>query len=80
MADVTTLTDSLRAEMPKMLAEHVQIRAATVKLEEAARSENNAQALKLTEKLKAHALTEEEVSYPAALLVGDIVKARTEKK
>lgn len=80
MADVTALTDSLRAEMPKMLAEHVQIRAATAKLEEAARAENNAQALRLTEKLKAHALTEEEVSYPAAVLVGDIIKARGEKK
>jgi len=80
MADVTTLTDSLHAEMPKMLAEHVQIRAAVAKLADAARAENNTQALKLTEKLKAHALTEEEVSYPAALLVGDIIKARGEKK
>jgi len=79
MAHVTTMTDSLRAEMPRMLAEHVQIRAAVGQLENAARAENNAQALQLTEKLKAHALTEEEVSYPAALLVGDIIKARAEK-
>ena len=80
MTGIIAVTDSLRAEMPQMLAEHVQIRAAVAKLEEAARTENNAQALALTEKLKAHALTEEEVSYPAALLVGEMIKAKSEKK
>jgi len=80
MTGIIAVTDSLRAEMPQMLAEHVQIRAAVAKLGEAARTENNAQALALTEKLKAHALTEEEVSYPAALLVGEMIKAKSEKK
>jgi len=80
MADVLALTDSLHAEMPKMLAEHAQIRAATAKLAEAARVENNAQALQLATRLKAHALTEEEVTYPAALLVGALIKARGAKK
>lgn len=80
MSGILPLTDSLRAEMPKMLAEHVQIRAAVVALEAAARAENNEHALMLAEKLKAHALTEEEVSYPAALIVGDMVRARGSRK
>jgi hypothetical protein len=58
------------AEMPTIVAEHVEIRAAVAKLEDVARAENNAQAL----------LNEEEVSCPAALLVGDIIRARGEKK
>ena len=80
MAGILPLTDSLRAEMPKMLAEHAQIRAAVLALEAAARADKNKQALMLAEKLKMHALTEEEVSYPAALVVGDIVRARGIRK
>lgn len=80
MAGILPLTDSLRAEMPKMLAEHVQIRAAVLALEAAAREGNYEQALSLAEKLKVHALTEEEVSYPAALVVGDMVRARGIRK
>ena len=80
MLDIIALTDSLRAAMPGMLAEHGQIRTATIKLGEAARAEKNERALMVAEKLKVHAMTEEEVTYPAALLVGDILKARGVKK
>ena len=80
MVRILPMTDSLRIEMPKMLADHVQIRAAVVALEAAARAEKSGRALMLAEKLKAHALTEEEVSYPAALLVGDMVRARGTRK
>ena len=80
MAGILPLTDSLRAEMPAMLAEHTRIRAAVLALEEAARANRNEQALMLAGKLKAHALTEEEVSYPAALVVGDMVRARAARK
>jgi hypothetical protein len=60
--------------MPRMLADHKAIRQATLDLETAARSEQNSVALAFAEKLKVHALTEEEVSYPAAMIVGDLVK------
>ena len=80
MAGILPLTDSLRAEMPSMLAEHARIRAAVVALETAARAGRNRQALTLTEKLKLHALTEEEITYPAALVAGDMVRARGTRK
>lgn len=74
MSEIVFLTDSMHGEMPRMLNEHKAIRAATLKLEEAARAENKADVVALAEKLKVHALTEEEILYPAALIAGDMVK------
>lgn len=77
MQAVLPMTDSLRAELPRMLEEHEAIRAATVRLGEAARAAGNAEVVELTEQLKLHAQSEEELFYPAAVLVGDLVRART---
>ena len=71
------MTDSLRREMPQMLREHVAIRAATQRLGQAARAEGQSVAARLSEKLALHARSEEEVLYPAAILVGDLVRARS---
>lgn len=70
------MTDSLRAELPQMLEEHKAIRAATGRLADAARSESNAEAANLAATLTAHAEAEEQLFYPAAVLVGEIVRAR----
>jgi len=74
MADVLTLTDKLRAELPGMLAEHKEIVAALGELEAAANAENKPQYARFAEKLIQHAQTEEEVLYPAALLIGRYVR------
>lgn len=76
MLDVLPMTDSLRAELPRMLQEHVAIRAATIELGEVATAEGNASVARLAEQLALHASSEEELFYPAAVLVGDLVKAR----
>ncbi len=76
MRDVLPMTDSLRAELPRMLEEHRAIRAATTKLGEEARAAGNTTVVRLTEQLKLHAQSEEELFYPAAVLVGDLVRAR----
>jgi hypothetical protein len=73
---VLPMTDSLRAELPQMLEEHKAIRAATGRLADAARSESNAEAADLAVTLTAHAEAEEQLFYPAAVLVGEIVRAR----
>ena len=77
MLAVLPMTDSLRAELPRMLQEHEAIRAATVKLGEVARAEGNAPVAQLAEHLALHAKSEEELFYPAAVLVGDAVRARS---
>ncbi len=75
MRDVLPMTDSLRAELPRMLEEHKTIRAATERLGEGARAEKNSKLARLAEQLMLHARSEEEVFYPA-VLVGDLVRAR----
>lgn len=76
MQAVLPLTGALRAELPRMLQEHEAVRAATRRLGEAARKAGDTAAQKLAMALTLHAQSEEEVFYPAALLVGEVVRAR----
>ncbi len=77
MLKALPMTDSLRLELPAMLEEHAAIRAATMKLGAAARAERNAPVERLAEDLALHARSEEEIFYPSAVLVGDLVRARS---
>lgn len=70
------MTDSLRAELPAMLREHVAIRAAVTQLRSAARNAHDVKAGRLAEQLALHAQTEEQVFSPAAVLVGEVIRAR----
>ncbi|HEX7981625.1 MAG TPA: hemerythrin domain-containing protein [Gemmatimonadaceae bacterium] len=77
MREVLPLTDALRNELPRMLDEHTAIRAATRRLGEVARAEGNDEVVQLAEMLARHAQAEEELFYPAAVLIGDLVRARS---
>lgn len=70
------MTDALRAELPEMLRQHAEIGAAARRLEEVARGEGDAEVEELARKLQLHARSEEEIFYPAALLVGELVRSR----
>ena len=59
-----------------MLAEHKEIVAALNRLIEVAKAENNPSVVAFAANLIAHARAEEEIAYPAALLVGRYIKAR----
>jgi hypothetical protein len=76
MTQVLAMTDALRAELPRMVEEHRAISAATRRLGAAAGLEGQAEAAQLAEELLAHAAMEEQVMYPAAVLVGEVVRAR----
>ena len=76
MAEVLTLTEQLEAELPQMLAEHQSIVAALNKLREAAARAGRGEIVAFAEALVEHARTEEEVMYPAAVLVGQVVLQR----
>jgi hypothetical protein len=78
--EALAMSDALRKELPRMLEEHKRIRAANEKLRTAAREEKSSVHEQFAETLAAHAQTEEEILYPAAILVGDIIRARTAKK
>ncbi len=72
---VTAMTDKLRGELPRLFAEHRAIAAAAQKLAEAAKGSGDGTHLGLAEKIASHARAEEEVFYPAAILVGEYLKA-----
>ncbi len=76
MAEVLTLTEQLEAELPQMLAEHKAIVAALNTLRDAAARAGRSDIVAFAEALTEHARTEEEVMYPAAVLVGQVVRQR----
>lgn len=79
MKDVLPMTDKLRAELPQMLAEHKMVVGALRRLAAAVKQERKPEAARFAEALKLHALSEEQILYPAALLVGEYVRARMGK-
>lgn len=76
MKQVLTMTDKLKAELPEMLAEHKQIVAALEGLVQHATAEHHPEVAEFAEKLMLHAQTEEEVSYPTAILIGEFIRLK----
>jgi len=73
---VLSMTDRLKSELSEMLEEHKVIVAALKNLIAAAEAEKKPEHARFAEKLMLHAQTEEEVLYPAAILVGEYLKLR----
>ncbi len=74
MGDVLKLTDRLRSELPRMREEHAAIVAALKGLEQAAKNEGKREYVRFCSNLVLHARTEEEVLYPAAIVLGEYLK------
>ena len=68
------MTDSLERELPRMLQEHRSIAAAVEKLRSAALAAGSEQWVRFAQQLTLHAQSEEEVYYPAAVLVGRVLR------
>ena len=71
------LSDKLKAELPRMLEEHKGSVEALEDLKKAATEEKSEVGLKFVETLSHHAVNEEQVMYPAAILVGGYLKLKT---
>ncbi len=76
MKSVFGMTDRLKAELPQMLEEHKAVVAALKNLIGAAEAEKKPEHARFAEKLMLHAQAEEEVLYPAAILVGEYLKLK----
>lgn len=74
MAEVVPMTDRLETELGQMLAEHKVIVEALKTFAAAAERSSKPEFRAFAEKLIRHAKTEEEVTYPAAILVGRYLK------
>jgi Hemerythrin HHE cation binding domain len=75
MAEVLPLVARLKEEFPLMVEEHRAITAGLIQLGNAASQEGLRQWAEFADELRHHAQMEEEVFYPAAILVGEYVKA-----
>lgn len=73
-ASIIRMTDKLRQELPQMLSEHKKVLAALSRLQAAAEAEGKPEGVRFAKALSAHATEEEQVLYPAALLVGAYLK------
>ena len=68
------MSERLKRELPRLRREHRAIARALGALVEAAKKEKKLDVARFAERLVQHARTEEEVLYPAAILVGDYLK------
>ncbi len=76
MKNVLVMTDKLKKDLPNMLKEHKAIVAKLKKLISIAKKEKRPEFAHFAEKLMIHAQTEEEVLYPAAILIGEFIKLK----
>lgn len=76
MAEVLPLVARLKEEMPLMIEEHRAITGALIQLGNAASDEGLREWAEFADELRHHAQMEEEVLYPAAILVGKYVTSQ----
>lgn len=74
--EALTMSAELRKNYDRMLAEHRHIADALQRLAAAAKAEKKPRQAEFAETLMLHAQNEEQILYPAALLVGDYLKLR----
>lgn len=75
LSELTSLQRKLASDYPSMLREHAQVRAVIGDVRAAATKGGDEDAKKAMDELELHAKIEEEVLYPAALLVGFFARA-----
>lgn len=80
MRAVLPMTQALERELPGMLEQHRRIGAARERFQAAAERAHRDEYVRLSDTLAHHARQEEEVLYPAAILVGRYVKATVGRK
>jgi hypothetical protein len=76
MRGVIAMTDRLKVDWQQMLAEHETIVAALNDFKQAARQEDKMPYVRLANRLMDHERSEEELLYPAAILVGEYLKLK----
>ncbi len=76
MRDVLVMTDKLKTDLPVMLDEHKQIVSALQTLTAIAKKKGKSKYVRFAEKLMLHAKTEEEVTYPTSILIGEYIRTK----
>jgi len=71
------LPEKFKTECEKMLHEHEEIVEAQAEVEKAAKRAKKPAVIAFARKLKMHAKTEEDLTYPTVLMVGKLLKQST---
>lgn len=79
MARVIPISWTLKSELPRMLEDHKQIVLALRSLMQASAEEGLDGYMEFATKMIGHAQMEEEIAYPAAILVGEYLKQYFDK-
>ena len=74
-SEAMSLRMKFASDYPKMLKEHSQVKELIERVRATAAKDGNTRAAAVMDKLELHAKVEEEVLYPAALLVGVFAKS-----
>jgi hypothetical protein len=77
--EIIAKTDRLKVELAGMLKEHKSIARALEALYDAATADERPELARFARKLLLHAQMEEQIYYPASLLVGEYLKLRAAK-
>ena len=80
MRKALPMAERLKANLPQIRREHRELVAGLKKLAEAAREEGKTEYVRFADRLILHVQEEEEVLYPAVLLVGEHVKGKLGKE
>ena len=72
--EVIQLTEKLKSQLAHMSVEHQLIKTYMNDLEQAARKDNHAGIIAFIHDVNKHATIEEEIYFPAAILVGEYLK------
>jgi hypothetical protein len=79
MGEAIKIAEKLKAGLPQIHHEHRDLVAGLKRLADAAKEEGKTDYVRFSERLTLHIQEEEEVLYPAVLLIGDYVKRRLDK-
>jgi hemerythrin-like domain-containing protein len=71
------LADKFKLEYEKMLQEHAEIVKALDQLEKVAKKAKKRSVVEFARKLRLHAKTEEDLTYPAVLMAGQLLRQQT---
>lgn len=74
--EVTQLCEQLKSQLLHLSAEHQLIKAFMDELMQSATNENHPGIIEFEKELEKHANTEEEVFFPAAILIGEYLKLK----
>ncbi len=75
--NVILLTEKFKSQSAKIIAEHQMIKALTEEMIKADDGMRHPEMIEFEKELQQHAHTEEEVFFPAAILVGEYLKLRS---